>query len=66
MEFTRDDIENELARRYDNSGDTDYDMTSPEFQNTVEEIIAYIEGDGFDDTNHTFNQELGDIIDKFC
>lgn len=63
LEFTRDDIENELARKYDNS-EIDYDMTSVEFQEKVEEIVKRCEELGFDDTNDSFNGELEEIVNE--
>ncbi|MGL4452461.1 MAG: hypothetical protein ACRCTZ_14950 [Sarcina sp.] len=64
LEFTREDIENALSRKYDHDN-REYDMTSKEFQEQVDEIIRYCDEDGFDDTSHTFDEELEAIMDKF-
>ncbi|MGL5716549.1 MAG: hypothetical protein ACRCXX_13340 [Cetobacterium sp.] len=65
LDFTREDIENALARKYDNTGNPDYDMTSKEFQDKVDEIINYCDEEGFSDTSDAFDEELEAIMDKF-
>lgn len=64
LEFNRTDVENELARQYDNKS-IDYDMTSKKFQDTVDGILETCSEDGFDLANHGFNEKLEELVQMF-